>query len=386
MRAPLPPVLDAGRHPEPRRASPTPGSIHEGGELGYVLVARLRRGVRQPRPDRRSPSSATARPRPGRSRARGRASASSTRRATARCCRSCTSTATRSPGPTVLGRASDEDVAQPARGPRLRRRTSSRATIRAGAPARSPRRSTTLLRADPRDPGGRARAGGVARAPALAGDRAAHAEGLDRARRSSTACRSRARSARTRCRSPTCATNPEHLAMLEAWMRSYRPEELFDDARRLVAALRGARADGRRGAWARTRTRTAGAARAPLDLPDFDALRASTCRAPATERARVDARARRDAARHLRATNPTSFRLFCPDETNSNRLGAVFEVENRCLDGADARDRRPRVARRPGDGGAERAQLPGLARGLRADRPARAVRDLRGVRDGRRRR
>ena len=43
-----------------------PGSIHEGGELGYALVARLRRGLRQPRPARRRASSATARPRPAR--------------------------------------------------------------------------------------------------------------------------------------------------------------------------------------------------------------------------------------------------------------------------------------------------------------------------------
>ena len=61
----------SGSSPSPA-ASPatwrpeTPGSIHEGGELGYSLVARLRRGVRQPGPDRGLRRSATARPRPGR--------------------------------------------------------------------------------------------------------------------------------------------------------------------------------------------------------------------------------------------------------------------------------------------------------------------------------
>ena len=52
--------------------------------------------------------------------------------------------------------------------------------------------------------------------------------------------------------------DPAHLALLERWLRSYRPEELFDERRR---AGRGACARPRRGAraaWARTRTRTAG--------------------------------------------------------------------------------------------------------------------------------
>ncbi len=79
---------------------------------------------------------------------------------------------------------------------------------RRGRSTRSPRSSA------------RARERRRRRAAALADDRAAHAEGLDRAEGRSTACRSRARSARTRCRSPTCATNPEHLAQLEEWMRS----------------------------------------------------------------------------------------------------------------------------------------------------------------------
>ena len=81
-----------------------------------------------------------------------------------------------------------------------------------------------------------------------------------------------------------------------------------------------------------------------------------------------------------------TFRLFCPDETASNRLDAVFEVTDRCLQATSAADRRPPVARRPGHGGAVRAPLPGLARGLPALRAARHVRDLRGVRDGARRR
>ena len=78
-------------------APETPGSIHEGGELGYALSPRLRRRVRQPRPARRR----RRRRRRGRDRPAGHelalATSSSTRRTTASCCRSCTSTATRSP-------------------------------------------------------------------------------------------------------------------------------------------------------------------------------------------------------------------------------------------------------------------------------------------------
>ena len=66
-----------------------------------------------------------------------------------------------------------------------------------------------------------------------------------------------------------------------------------------------------------------------------------------------------------------NFRLFCPDETNSNRLGDVFEVENRCLVSNHAARRRSRLARRTCDGSAERAFAAGMARRLHADRPPR---------------
>ena len=53
----------------------------------------------------------------------------------------------------------------------------------------------------------------------------------------STACRSRARGDRTRCRSSDPRESPEHLQLLEDWLRSYRPEELFDEQGRLVPEL-----------------------------------------------------------------------------------------------------------------------------------------------------
>ena len=78
-------------------APETPGLDPRGRRARLRAGARLRRRVRQPGPARRLRRSATARPRPGRWRRAGTPTSSSTRRATARCCRSCTSTATRSP-------------------------------------------------------------------------------------------------------------------------------------------------------------------------------------------------------------------------------------------------------------------------------------------------
>jgi xylulose-5-phosphate/fructose-6-phosphate phosphoketolase len=123
--------------------------------------------------------------------------------------------------------------------------------------------------------------------------------------------------------------NPEHLAILEAWMRSYRPEELFDakghprtDAVALVP--NGAQ---RMGANPHA---NGGRVLVDLDLPD-EMSYAVKVLAPATEQLGSTA-VLGEALRDVFELNKShaNFRLFCPDETNSNRLGAVFEVENRC--------------------------------------------------------
>ena len=119
-----------------------------------------------------------------------------------------------------------------------------------------------------------------------------------------------------------------------------------------------------------------------LDLPDFrDYARGGA--AAGVERAE-STRQLGELMRDIYAANPDRFRLFCPDETNSNRLGAVFEVSDRAWAERVTGDDVTLSPRRSGDGGAVRAQLPRLARGLHADRPARHVRDVRGVRDGQR--
>jgi xylulose-5-phosphate/fructose-6-phosphate phosphoketolase len=120
------------------------------------------------------------------------------------------------------------------------------------------------------------------------------------------------------------------LAELERWLRSYRPEELFDAGGRLVPALQALAPRGLRRMGANPHAN--GSLGHPgLDLPPFEAFAIEVPRPGAirAESTRVFGQLMRDT--YVR--NPTSFRLFCPDETNSNRLGAVFEVETRCFQG-----------------------------------------------------
>jgi xylulose-5-phosphate/fructose-6-phosphate phosphoketolase len=126
--------------------------------------------------------------------------------------------------------------------------------------------------------------------------------------------------------------NPAHLQMLEAWMRSYRPEELFDQDGRFIPELAALAPQGHRRMGANPHA-NGGLKPAALDLPPFRDYALPVTR-PATERhesTRQLGRFMRDIFRgNARQAN---FRLFCPDETTSNRLGDVFEVENRCFVG-----------------------------------------------------
>jgi xylulose-5-phosphate/fructose-6-phosphate phosphoketolase len=124
-------------------------------------------------------------------------------------------------------------------------------------------------------------------------------------------------------------SNPQHLQMLERWMRSYRPEELFDQAGRLVPELSALAPAGDRRMSANPHA-NGGKFTADLDLPDFRAYAVSVTK-PATEREESTRRLGRMVRDIFKSTaEQKNFRLFCPDETNSNRLGNVFEVENRC--------------------------------------------------------
>jgi xylulose-5-phosphate/fructose-6-phosphate phosphoketolase len=125
-------------------------------------------------------------------------------------------------------------------------------------------------------------------------------------------------------------TNPEHLQMLEAWMKSYEPEKLFDEHGRLVPALAALAPTGERRMSANPHA-NGGALTVPLTIPDFASYAIAVAR-PATElheSTRQLGAMLRDILVQNAATK--NFRLFCPDETNSNRLGSVFEVDTRCL-------------------------------------------------------
>ena len=124
--------------------------------------------------------------------------------------------------------------------------------------------------------------------------------------------------------------NPEHLKMLEAWMRSYHPDRLFDADGRLVAEVAALAPKGTRRMGAQEHA-NGGKLVVDLDLPNFRDYALAVDR-PATER-HESPRQLGQLLRDLftRTKQQANFRLFCPDETTSNRLGNVFEVENRCL-------------------------------------------------------
>ena len=121
--------------------------------------------------------------------------------------------------------------------------------------------------------------------------------------------------------------NAEHLMLLERWLRSYRPEELFDDDGRPVELVRRAAPEASDLTLSGTPFANGGRLMRPLELPDFRGL-AVAVEGRGAERVE-STRKLGELMREAYRLNPTTFRLFCPDETNSNRLGAVFEASDR---------------------------------------------------------
>jgi xylulose-5-phosphate/fructose-6-phosphate phosphoketolase len=128
--------------------------------------------------------------------------------------------------------------------------------------------------------------------------------------------------------------NPEHLAQLEAWMRSYRPEELFDDGGVLIAELAELAPAGERRMSANPHA-NGGLLLRDLELPDFRdyAVEVPSPAMTSSEATRILGALLRDVI----VANPQTFRIMGPDETASNRLSAVFEATNRAWD-AELRD------------------------------------------------
>lgn len=121
-----------------------------------------------------------------------------------------------------------------------------------------------------------------------------------------------------------------HLKMLEDWMRSYKPQELFDASGRLIPELAELAPSGHRRMSANPHA-NGGVLTVPLDLPSFIEYAVAVEQPGNTrvESTRPLGQLLRDVFKRNAAQR--NFRLFCPDETNSNRLGDVFERENRCL-------------------------------------------------------
>jgi len=126
--------------------------------------------------------------------------------------------------------------------------------------------------------------------------------------------------------------HPEHLAQLEQWLRSYRPEELFDEQGRLKPELAALAPQGERRMGANPHA-NGGELLRELRMPDFRnyAAQVPTPGVPGIGDTRVLGPFVRDVVR-LNDTQ-RNFRLFAPDETLSNGLGAVFDVTQRQWNG-----------------------------------------------------
>ena len=129
----------------------------------------------------------------------------------------------------------------------------------------------------------------------------------------------------------SASTPPEHLQQLEAWLKSYRPEELFDAAGRLLPELAELAPLGRRRMGANPHA-NGGMLLRELRLPDF---RDYACAVPEPGAPGIgDTHVLGPFLRDITALNQSqrNFRIFGPDETLSNGLEAVFDVTNRQWD------------------------------------------------------
>jgi len=122
-------------------------------------------------------------------------------------------------------------------------------------------------------------------------------------------------------------THAGHLTILEQWLKSYRPEELFDGSGRLNPALAELAPTGTRRMSANPHA-NGGLLLRNLTLPNFRqyAVKLTQPGAVDSESTQVQGRFIRDIVK----SNPENFRVFSPDETTSNRWGSLFEVTDRC--------------------------------------------------------
>jgi xylulose-5-phosphate/fructose-6-phosphate phosphoketolase len=119
------------------------------------------------------------------------------------------------------------------------------------------------------------------------------------------------------------ATNPADLKVLEKWMRSYKPEELFDNDGRLIPELKALAPKGHRRMSANP-IANGGLVRKPLDMPDFRTAGVEVKNPGKTMASSVSILGK--FLREVTRLNMHNFRVVGPDETESNQLQAIYEV------------------------------------------------------------
>jgi xylulose-5-phosphate/fructose-6-phosphate phosphoketolase len=120
-------------------------------------------------------------------------------------------------------------------------------------------------------------------------------------------------------------TNPAHLAMVEQWMRSYKPDELFDEQGTLIEELRALPPEGHRRITANPHA-NGGLLRKPLEMPDFRKYGVEV-KVPGQIETSSTAQLGTFLCEVMRR-NMTSFRVFGPDETASNKLDGVYPASH----------------------------------------------------------
>jgi xylulose-5-phosphate/fructose-6-phosphate phosphoketolase len=169
------------------------------------------------------------------------------------------------------------------------------------------------------------------------------------------------------------AAHADHVALLESWMKSYRAEELFDDNGRLIAELAELAPKGDRRMGANPHA-NGGIFLRDLRMPDFrqHAVDVPSPGAVSAQDTMVLGKFLRDTVKLNAAER--NFRVFGPDETISNLLGAVFEVTNRQWDArTQENDEFLAPAGLVHDSMLSEQPVRGLAGRLSADRPARHI-------------
>ncbi len=126
-----------------------------------------------------------------------------------------------------------------------------------------------------------------------------------------------------------------HVKILERWMKSYRPRELFDEAGRLRSGLAALAPQGERRMSANPHA-NGGILLRDLLLPDFRRYAVKVTQPG--HRLREATRVQGELIREVIRLNPANFRVFSPDETSSNRWNAVFEVTQRVSTGEVRKD------------------------------------------------